>query len=40
VGASSLTVDESTGDDEPRSATVAGDQLTMAPFAVTVLKLK
>jgi hypothetical protein len=37
-GTSSLTVDEATGDDEPRAAIVAGDTLAMAPFAVTVLK--
>jgi Glycosyl hydrolases family 39 len=39
-GASSLTVEESTGDDEPRSATVDGDELKMAPFAVSVVTLK
>ena len=39
-GAQSFTVDEMTGDDEPRGGTVDGDELKMAPFAVTVLKLK
>lgn len=32
------TVDEATGDDPPRTGTLTGPQLTMAPFAVTVLK--
>ena len=40
AGASSLTVDEETGDEEPRTGTVQGEELKMAPFAVTVLKLK
>jgi hypothetical protein len=39
-GAASLTVDEATGDEEPRAATVDGEELKMAPFAVTVLKLR
>jgi hypothetical protein len=39
-GSASLTVDEATGDEEPRAATVDGEELKMAPFAVTVLKLK
>jgi hypothetical protein len=38
--AASLTVDENTGDDPPRAGTVHGGALTMAPFAVTVLKLQ
>lgn len=32
------TVDEATGDDAPRAGTVNGTNLTLAPFAVTVLK--
>ena len=32
------TVDEATGDDAPRTGTLTGPQLTLAPFAVTVLK--
>ena len=32
-----LTVDEATGDDEPRSGKVDGGEVKMAPFAVTVL---
>jgi len=39
-GASSLTVDEDTGDAEPRSGSVQADELKLAPFAVTVLKVK
>jgi hypothetical protein len=39
-GASSSTVDEATGDEQPRIGTVDGDELKMTPFAVTVLKLK
>ena len=35
--ASLLTVDEATGDDEPRSGKVDGGEVKMAPFAVTVL---
>jgi hypothetical protein len=34
------TVDESTGDDAPRTGTVSGTELTLEPFAVTVLKAK
>jgi hypothetical protein len=40
TGASSLTVDDETGDNEPRAGNVDGDELKLAPFAVTVLKLK
>jgi hypothetical protein len=40
AGAASLTVDDETGDEEPRSGTVQGDEIKLAPFAVTVLKLK
>jgi hypothetical protein len=32
------TVDEATGDDAPRTGTMGGTALTLAPFAVTVLK--
>ncbi|HVT98866.1 MAG TPA: hypothetical protein VHE33_15280 [Acidobacteriaceae bacterium] len=32
------TVDEASGDDPPRTGTLTGPQLTLAPFAVTVLK--
>jgi hypothetical protein len=35
--AASFTVDEATGDDEPRAGKANGDELKMAPFAVTVL---
>ena len=35
--ATSLTVDESTGDDEPRAGKADGTELTLAPFAVAVL---
>jgi hypothetical protein len=35
--AASLTVDEATGDEQPRAATVNGAELKMAPFAVTIL---
>jgi hypothetical protein len=35
--AASLTVDEATGDDEPRAGKVDGTELKLAPFAVTVL---
>jgi hypothetical protein len=35
--AASLTVDESTGDDEPRAGKADGAELKLAPFAVTVL---
>lgn len=36
-GATTITVDEATGDDQPRSGNVDGSELRMAPFAVTVL---
>lgn len=32
------TVDAETGDDPPRTGTLSGTGLTLAPFAVTVLK--
>lgn len=35
--ATSLTVDEATGDNEPRDGKSEGSELKMAPFAVTVL---
>jgi hypothetical protein len=35
-----LTVDEATGDEEPRSGKVEGGELKMAPFAVTVLSVQ
>jgi hypothetical protein len=38
--ASSLTVDEGTGDDEPRAGKAGGADLTLAPFAVTVLRIQ
>jgi Glycosyl hydrolases family 39 len=38
--ATSLTVDENTGDEAPRSGTASGDELKLAPFAVTVLTAK
>lgn len=38
-GASSLTVDEETGDDAPRAGKAEGGELTLAPFAVTVLSV-
>ncbi len=38
--ASTLTVDEATGDDEPRAGKVEGGELKMAPFAVTVLRVQ
>lgn len=34
------TVDETTGDNPPRTGTLQGTELTLAPFAVTVLKAK
>jgi hypothetical protein len=37
--ASSLTVDEATGDEEPRTGKADGAELKMAPFAVTVLTI-
>jgi hypothetical protein len=39
-GATSLTVDEDTGDEAPRAGEVAGNELKLAPFAVTVLTAK
>jgi hypothetical protein len=36
--ASTLTVDEETGDDEPRVGKVEGAEVKLAPFAVTVLQ--
>ena len=36
--ATSSTVDEDTGDEEPRTARLDGSELKLAPFAVTVLK--
>jgi len=38
--AAALTVDEATGDEEPRAGKTDGAQLKMAPFAVTVLKIR
>ena len=38
--ASSLTVDEKTGDDEPRAGKAGGADLTLGPFAVTVLSVQ
>jgi hypothetical protein len=40
VGAASFTVDEETGDGEPRVEKIQSQELKMAPFAVTVLKIK
>lgn len=37
---SMLTVDEDTGDDPPHTARISGDELKMAPFAVTILSLE
>jgi hypothetical protein len=37
AGGSSATVDESTGDDAPHTGTLSGGNLTLAPFAVTVV---
>lgn len=34
------SVDDSTGDGPPRTGTLSGDQFTLGPFAVTVLKVK
>jgi len=34
-----FTVDEATGDSEPRAGVAEGAELTMAPFAVTVLEV-
>ncbi len=36
--AASLTVDEATGDEEPRAGKVDGPEMKLAPFAVTVLR--
>ena len=38
--AASLTVDENTGDDEPRTGKVDGAELKLAPFAVSVLNIQ
>lgn len=38
--ASTLTVDQQSGDDPPRLGSVSGRELTLAPFAVSVLSLK
>ncbi len=38
--ATSLTVDEATGDDAPRAGTVTGGSITLAPFAVAVLSVQ
>jgi hypothetical protein len=38
-GASSLTVDEATGDEEPRPGKAEGAEFKLAPFAVTVLSV-
>jgi hypothetical protein len=38
--AATLTVDEDTGDSTPREGRVNGDELKMAPFAVTILNLQ
>jgi hypothetical protein len=35
--AGSLTVDEATGDEEPRAGKADGTEIKLAPFAVTVL---
>lgn len=40
TGATMATVDEATGDDPPRTGTLQGTALTLAPFAVTVLQAK
>jgi hypothetical protein len=37
--ASSLTVDEATGDEAPRAGKAEGAELKLAPFAVTVLSV-
>jgi hypothetical protein len=39
-GAESFTVDEATGDEEPRTGKPSGAQLKLAPFAVTVLAIQ
>jgi len=38
--ATSLTVDEATGDDAPRAGKVEGGSITLAPFAVAVLSVQ
>jgi hypothetical protein len=38
ANAAFATVDEATGDDAPRTGKLSGTELTLAPFAVTVLK--
>jgi Glycosyl hydrolases family 39 len=38
--AATLTIDENTGDSAPREGRVTGDELKMAPFAVTILSLQ
>jgi len=38
--ATSLTVDEDTGDEAPRAGAASGNELKLAPFAVTVLTVK
>ena len=38
--AASQTVDEDTGDEAPRTGAAAGDELMLAPFAVTILTAK
>jgi hypothetical protein len=37
ANANFATVDEATGDDAPRTGKLSGTELTLAPFAVTVL---
>jgi len=37
IGASTLTVDEVTGDNPPRAGKADGEELKLAPFAVEVL---
>ncbi len=39
-GASTLTVDEETGDEAPRAGKADGAELKLAPYAVTVLQLR
>jgi hypothetical protein len=40
ASAAYATVDEATGDDAPRTGQLSGTEVTLAPFAVTVLKVK
>jgi hypothetical protein len=40
LNASTLTVDEETGDEAPRAGKTEGANLRLAPFAVTVLSLQ